>query len=207
MKFDMNAKPDPLWAAIIAECRELERKYPMAMRGTGWWRLEGDDKKVACQTIYKGYGEPIDGYRPTYVFIVEAYYNHNKSLVTKLDGPYEDSHDEYWIGMRRGDNDRPYIVTHDWVHETISKDSPNPGQGDGFGGREFKLELLNKETAERFKKAGLKVEFTPNDEDPSGAILTTRNRWHQGVIPPKHRHLWTPNAKHLSPSPGPTWMG
>ncbi|MFF1625581.1 hypothetical protein [Streptomyces sp. NPDC058272] len=66
-------------------------------------------------------------------------------------------------------------VVVDGEHFTIG-----PGDSGGYGGRRFDVEFFD------------------------GRKVTTRDLWHQGVIPPKHRERYPDNARFV-PVEGPTW--
>jgi hypothetical protein len=205
----LNTQDDPLWDACLAKVKEMERKgWRMASRSAAYHSQQGPRKEpVPRLCIFKAYAPGDAEMAISYVFEIEAWYSshyqHKGEIEVQIKGPYEDSHDHYWLGMHRADNDpkglQLWIVTPDYCHYTISKDSRNPGQGDGYGGRLFAFAITSDESAERMTKAGLKIsDYNHDGED--WYKLESRNVWLQGFIPPKHRHLWTPNAE-IVPTP------
>jgi len=128
------------------------------------------------------------------VFNIEAHHDsHTGQIVVTVNGPWLDSADRYWVPMAKSTELRR-IVTPDWVHRTVSPDDPKAvaSGGGGHGGAEFRFKI-DKETADRFKAAGLTVISWDSSDDQF--VVVTKNCWYQGVIPPKHRHLFKVNAE------------
>jgi hypothetical protein len=151
------------------------------------------DPNGTVYCIAKFYNSADLNTQDVFVISVHQYPSYHKfrgQLHLEVKGPYEDSSDDYWIACAEHDKNRRAIITEDWTHRTVSKDVRDRDLA-GHGGAEFRFKV-NQETAERFEAAGLKVDSERAD---GTRILTTRNVWYQGVIPPKHRHLFKVNAE------------
>jgi len=196
--FDLNAPKDPCWEAILDKIKTLEAGgYRLASRSASYQMPRSGAKQRGLFCVYKGrrINRPDDG--TVDVFHIEAYIDRDKNVKVDVDGPFTDSYDEYWLTL--ADSARmSHIVTTDWVHRTISKDNPEAvaAGGGGHGGTEFRF-VIDEETAERFRKQEFRVEELDAVEPDDGRrwIVVTRNCWFQGVIPPKHRHLFKVNAE------------
>lgn len=193
---DLTHQPDPLWRTVLAKIQELQDKgYAMSSRGVAMYGSE----KNSCSCLYKAYTEKDLEQGTRSVFLVEAWYS-SGIMKAKVEGPFEDSGDEFWATLRACDNgSQNWIVTPEWVHYTVHKDSESPGQGDGYGGSLFTFQIESPTVTARLTEAGLKVVQQEAKEGHQVFWhLMSRNTWFQGIIPPRHRHLWTPNAKLLT---------
>jgi len=101
--------------------------------------------------------------------------------------------------MAKGGFNGHALITPEYMHYTVHKDSANPGQGDGFGGAEFRIELLLSTAYWDLEKLGFRVKILGDalDAGTDRYILETQNLWQQGTIPERHRHLFTPNCRIL----------
>jgi hypothetical protein len=132
-----------------------------------------------------------DSAKHVYHFEMHEYTNREPYL--KIEGPFEDASDEYWLDMVKRDKEKGNgLVSVNYIHYTVSPDHPQPGPGDGHGGSEFEI-VVDMRTAARLHEQGLKIAFREDEK----WILTTRNLWSQDLIPKKHRHLFTPNCEIL----------
>jgi hypothetical protein len=108
------------------------------------------------------------------------------------------SNEDFWENRIRTmpQNALPPLII-DNVYYTVKKDSIRPGQGDGFGGREFTIWVNDKKPFDVYTAAGLRTEFKayPDHEMCMGhRVLTTRNLWAGGTIPPVFRDRLPNNA-------------
>jgi hypothetical protein len=173
-----------LQVAAMKAVDKLNLKYAMIERSSPFYTTK------SCLIVYKGYGDTQEGeedYFPKYVWIIEVSEEDEGRIHTKLSGPFEDSDDDYWLEQREHDNDRAHLVTQDWYHFLVRPDGEEPV---GYEGQEFKFRLRSTNLYLNLKDAGLNVERNVERQ----YVLTTRNLWSQGIIPPKHRHLWVPNC-------------
>jgi hypothetical protein len=187
-----------LTKAVLDKVAEIDQDgiHKMSSRGA---ILEGHNSKVCISKFYR---DPE--YSETDVFVISAYRNRSGEIIVRVEGPYDDTNDEYWLSMAEYDKDRKNvaIITPDWVHRTVSKGELNY-EFAGHGGSEFRFKILgsNADTkALLYRGQGLTVEI---EQDPMKLgelhrweyILVTRNCWYQGKIPKKHRHLFAINAE------------
>jgi hypothetical protein len=184
----LDYEPDPLWTKILSELRTLEQTFRMRSRSIGYRSENG----MLC--IYKGYGPAVEGYQPSTVWIVEAYYNVKGTIETRIDGPFEDNDDAYWLEVAEHDKTRVALVTPEYQHFVVVSDSAQPNGG--MGGAEYRIVITNDSDAEYMQAANLQIEDCSYDGE-DWYLLTTHNLWGQGVIPPKHRHLFQVNCKVL----------
>jgi hypothetical protein len=195
----LHAK-DPRWDAILEKVDEMVASgKPLVQRGQAMvsGRSGAHLGSVHCKVVL--YDDRSCTTKSLY--LLEARESHN-AIGVKVDGPYEDADDEYWIAMAKRDGAAGNaIITEDWVHRTASKDDPKAvaAGGGGHGGAEFRFMLLDAHDFNRLRQLGLDVEYQSikgdHDFEHSGYMLTTHNCWYQGMIPQKHRHLFKVNAK------------
>jgi len=195
---------NPLWQACLDKVEEMQREgWVMSTRSSSYISESGprdaDSELWSRMCIFKAYAPGDKEMAVAYVFQITAshgrYYQDRGAIQVRVEGPYEDSHDAYWLEQREHDNDpkRCWIVTPNYVHYVVAKDRADHHDSAGYAGQLFTFVIKSDEMAERMKAAGLKVsDYNHDDED--WYKLETRNLWHQGYIPQKHRHLWTPNA-------------
>jgi hypothetical protein len=86
-------------------------------------------------------------------------------------------HPDIWLQPADCASDRRVVVNGE--HFTLGDDEPG-GRFKGHGGRRFDIEFFD------------------------GRRVTTRDLWHQGVIPPKHRERYPDNARFV-PTEEPKW--
>lgn len=190
---------DPLWKAILAKIDELEKEgYRLSSRSLGWSHQFNENHPQQMMTVYKAYAPGDTEHCVRQVFVIEASepstYMRNQSIHVTVDGPYEDSSNQFWKNTLKDDKGRVFLVTEDWHHYVVEPDSRSPGPGDGFDGRLFTVEYTGNPEFLRQKR----IKFEENDDK---IIIFGRNVWSQGTIPPKHRHLWNINAKILPEPP------
>jgi hypothetical protein len=195
---------DPRWKALLDKIDEMVKSgKPLATRSSS--RESGrsgahkgslhcdvtlyDDRSCETKSLYLLEASEADGRDRRYP---------KGTITVRVQGPYEDASDEYWIGMANRDKvDGDAIITEDWVHRTVSKDNRDYDRDlAGHGGAEFRFEFLVPGDHVQFKNKGLRVLLADEeDNNLDGPVLVTRNCWYQGKIPAKHRHLFRINAK------------
>lgn len=186
---------DPLREAILTKIDELEKEgYQLSFRGYGWTYQYNENHPQQMMTVYKAYAPGDTEHCVRQVFVIEASepskYMLDQSIHVTVDGPYEDSGNHFWNNTREDDEKRVFLVTEDWHHYVVEPDSRSSGPGDGFDGRLFTIEYTGNPEFLRQKR----IKFEENDDK---IIIFSRNVGSQGTIPPKHRHLWSINAKIL----------
>lgn len=195
--FDLDRPKDPRWQAILDKVDEIVHDgiYVASMRGAMMSSKPSGSHKgsLYCEAHF-GFRDPERDAIGEDVYLIEAteHYQRKGQIEVRLHGPWTDSHDEYWTGMVGNPN---AIITPDWTHRTVAKDDPKAvaAGGGGHGGAEFRFEL-SAEDGERFHKVGLTV-IDHDTDDNTKKVLVTHNCGYQGVIPPKHRHLFKVNAE------------
>lgn len=208
---------NPLWQACLDKVAEMEKEgWVMMTRSAAYVSEQGprdaDQEKWPRMCIYKAYAPGDRELAVSYVFEIKAgyssYFQNRGGIEVRVKGPYEDSHDAYWLEQRQHDGGRAWIVTPNYCHYVVHKDRTGSPNFAGYGGRLFVFEFIVPGDHVKFKEAGLKVllagesSFTTQyHNDGEVPRLYTRNLWHQGYIPPKHRHLWTPNAEIVPAKP------
>lgn len=198
---------DKRWKAILEKVEEMSKDTPMSMRGQAMESEAHPNKSVVtCKAVF--YDDKTCTSKSMY--LISAYENTVKfrgelgAIIVEVDGPYEDADDAYWTAM--ADSEGNAIITPDWTHYTISKDNPEAVRhgGGGFGGAEFRFEIESMTVVQELIKCGLDVKKAKDEYaefEQITWILTTRNCWHQGVIPRKHRHLFKVNAEMVKGTP------
>jgi hypothetical protein len=193
---------DRRWAAILAKVDEISLTKPMAMRGSA---MESERSGAAASRVYcKAVFYTDRTVTEKEMYLIEAYYDWNDEVVVKLDGPYDDSSDDYWLNMAERDKrEGNGLITEDYYHYTVHPNSAKPGQGDGHGGAEFKFRILDNGLAARLmanKKLNVDYHMAVGDRtfENSYWYVTTRNLWAQSCIPRKHRHLFKPNVRPIA---------
>lgn len=190
---------DPRWEAILEWIEKRRATNPLATRSVCMESGKSGGHLGSLSCLVKLYDDRTCTTKSAY--LVSATVNTVKflgplgSIVINVDGPFEDASDEYWQEAAKNWSDRA-IITEDWVHRTVQKDDPKAvaSGGGGHGGAEFQFVITDDAYAARLKAAGLKIkDYNHDGED--WYLLTTRNCWHQGTIPAKHRHLFKVNAK------------
>jgi hypothetical protein len=186
---------DERWKLILDKVAEMcdgpNAEYRMSSRGAPM-ESEGREPWVYCILKADRRDTPDDGTHE--VFKIGAGRTRiNSELVLEVEGPWLDSADWYWIPMVEQCKGRR-IVTEDWVHRTVHKDDPEAvrrGAG-GHGGAEFRF-LIDPSDLTKFTSQG--IQATKGPENSGKDMIITHNCWYQGVIPPKHRHLFKVNAE------------
>ena len=194
---------DKRWKAILDKVDEMAKKFPRSMRGPAM-ETEGSGAAkpvVYCKAVF--YDDKTCTQKSMY--LISAHENTVKfrgplgAIIVEVDGPYEDAADDYWQARAEFDKTRAAVITADWVHQTVYLDRTSDSDLAGFGGAEFRFDLLTLETVSRFKEFGLKIESTQMRGGATDAYtiytLVSHNVMWQGVIPAKHRHLFKVNAK------------
>jgi len=203
-------EPDPLWEACLQKVEEMQKQgWRMSSQSPAYHYQNGPRKEpVPRMCVFGAYAPGDSEMAVVHVFHIEARYGHFQEIEVRVDGPFEDSRDRYWLEQRERDSaaGRTWIVTPDYCHYVVNKDVKN-GEWAGHAGRLFVFEFIAPGDHVKFHEAGLKVLLAGERDDWAGPQLYhndgdvprlyTRNLWHQGYIPPKHRHLWTPNAEML----------
>ena len=177
--FSLDVKPaaiiasehhQALWQAVLAKCEELQHQPGVqpSMRGVG--RLGHQAQSMSA--IVKA--DRRDG--TEYVYHVTAYLqgpNAPKRVNVSVDGPWLDSHDQFWA-EQMAKRDNAVVIGH--THYRIKPDtSVRDRDIAGFGGALHRI---------RFLADGREVE--------------TRNLWYQGVIPPSWRDRLPDDAEFVT---------
>jgi len=164
-----------LWKAILDRITDVTERRSHS-RSTGYYTAVGVNVFGRCICSVRN----DDG--SSTVFDLEAYRNtnypatHERGKVEVQVRTYRDDHDEFWGKQLRDCDDNTRVVV-DHQHYRIVRE-PRPGTSDhcrGFGGREHTVEFFD------------------------GRTVTTRNLWHQGVIPPAWRDRLPDNARFVQP--------
>lgn len=154
---------DQLWQAILTKVAEIA---PRGSRSQAYYSVDGK----ACLAIAENWES--DGTSTVYRIEASAYYG----LVDVRVETSTSVHENHWRPVMDATDRNERVVVDDQCY-AIRPDSPQPGCGDGYGGRKFVIEWLN--------------EFG----EPTGETTTTRNLWHRGTIPPVFRDRLAPNAR------------
>jgi hypothetical protein len=176
---------DKRWKALLEKVAEMSRDgmHVSSYRGSP---MEGE-KTVYCMAAF--YIKDSD-YSEREMYLLSC----DESLVVKTEGPWIDSGDQYWPVMAKRDEDvGNALITEAYEHYLIQKDSAKPGQGDGFGGSEFRIQYFGHEWS-RLVEWVSHWQIAEMSRDP---LIISHNLWGQGTIPPRHRHLFKPNCKIL----------
>jgi hypothetical protein len=193
---------NPHWVRLSQAIEEFEETnhLRLARKGRGFQAGEGRGESWFCPVWWYRRVENIDppkgeGYTPEkYLYHFHTALNARNELYVTIEGPYVDSDDDYWLDMVEQDRNGNALITERYTHYTVGPDSIKPGAGDGFGGWQFRVQLLTPLLdAHVLENKGLKIERLEEGQ----FVLTTRNLWQQGVIPTAHRHLFRPNCKVL----------
>jgi hypothetical protein len=190
--------PDPAWEMIVEWIFAQDKMRPMSTRSR---KMTDDFGTVYCfATLYDD-----RTFETKSKYMISCYKDsYSGQLKLKVDGPFEDASDQYWIEMAEQDKaNGNAIITEDWVHRTVHPDKPKSSRDyAGHGGSEFAFRLHSWPRSPfcASLRMGLQikeVEFEEDGDNPHGVyeVLTTRNCWYQGKIPAKHRHLFKVNAK------------
>jgi hypothetical protein len=158
-----------LWAAITAKLEELFPNGAGMNRDQGWF--SAGDRQARTTAKRKN----ADGSNTTYEITASEYCGRIEVKVEEG----VDSSDWFWQPIA-DETDRSERVVIDDRCYTIRPDSRNPGPGDGYSGQRFNIEWLD------------------DDGRPTGEVVTTRNLWSRGIIPPTWRARLKPNARFAS---------
>jgi hypothetical protein len=168
---------DILWQAILARVEELVGNMPHG-RSQGYYAAFGSRGHCRCITTVHNDDGTIT------VYDLEATRNSEypadkpwgKVAITVR--TYRDDNDDFWQKRFAEYDDLSVVVNHE--HYRIVPDKPGgPDHCRGFGGREFTIAFAD------------------------GRTVTTRNLWHQGVIPPSWRDRLPDNAVFVWPEQKP----
>ena len=158
-----------LWQAILGKCSELE-KLPGArpdMRSAGLVDHDGRGMSAIQKVGHD------DGSRS--VYRVQARENPRGGISVSHDGPWLDSHDQFWTEQLA---DRTGAVIIGNTHYRIMPDLPTSSRDHaGMAGRLYRIRML-----------------------ATGEVIETRNLWHQGVIPPSWRDRLPDDAEFVTAS-------
>jgi hypothetical protein len=150
---------EEMWNAILATCKELQTQPGSRpdMRSAGGLGWDGREMSAIVKAGHD------DGTRSVYHVGAHLEGPHPRDRITvTVDGPWLDSSDRFW-GEQASDRRGAVVIGHE--HYRICPDLPESRRDcAGYGGSLHRIRML-----------------------ASGAVIVTRNLWHQGTIPPSWR--------------------
>src|ERR1700691_2395749 len=158
-----------LWQAVMARCGELEQApAPNLGNRRSAGLIDSDGRGVsAILGITQDDGTDL-------VYCVQARLTSRRDDISvSLDGPWLDSHDQFWAGQLAK---RESAVVIGRNHYRIKPDYPERDRDiAGYGGQLHRIRRL-----------------------ATGEVTETRNLWHQGIVPPSWRDRLPDDAEFVT---------